>query len=84
MDCGRSFPHYVMDLDHVRGVKRCDVANMVQRAVPTAVFLDEIAKCDVVCANCHRIRTHAGGESRVAKASPRKEAEPLPLFEPVS
>lgn len=54
-DCGQSYPHYVMDFDHVRGEKRCNVANMQKTSI--AALMEEIAKCDVVCANCHRIRT---------------------------
>jgi hypothetical protein len=60
-DCGRSYPGFVMDLDHVRGEKSFSLSKAVQRAF--SVTLDEIraeiAKCDVVCANCHRIRTAA-------------------------
>ena len=56
-DCGQSFPPYVMDFDHVRGDKAANVSAMVSSAT-TADLLREIAKCDVVCSNCHRIRTH--------------------------
>lgn len=55
-DCGNSYPPYVMDFDHVRGVKFLSVSKMVtytERKLRT-----EIAKCEVVCSNCHRIRTH--------------------------
>jgi hypothetical protein len=52
-----------MDLDHVRGQKEFKVSEAVARAYGTnlARVRAEIAKCDVVCANCHRIRTEAGG-----------------------
>jgi len=56
-DCGNTYPPYVMDYDHrdptqkVRGV-----TNMLMYS--EANILAEIAKCDLVCANCHRIRTH--------------------------
>ncbi len=56
-DCGGRYPAYVMDLDHVRGMKRGNVSEMVA-AVTEAVLRAEIAKCDVVCANCHRLRTY--------------------------
>ena len=55
-DCGRRYPVYVMDFDHVRGVKRGNVAEM--RAESSKRVREEMAKCDVVCANCHRVRTH--------------------------
>ena len=55
MDCGIQYPHYVMDFDHVRGEKKFDIATNTSKGVEA--ILDEIAKCDVVCANCHRHRT---------------------------
>lgn len=59
MDCGGSFPIICMDFDHVRGEKVGNVADLVKKNKPFDVILAEIAKCDVVCANCHRIRTAA-------------------------
>jgi hypothetical protein len=62
-DCGGRFPTYAMDFDHVRGHKAFKVSEAVQRAY--AMTLErvqaEIAKCDVVCANCHRLRTESCG-----------------------
>ena len=58
VDCKQKFPHYVMDFDHVRGKKLNEVSQMVSRHVSIRVLLAEIAKCDVVCANCHRERTY--------------------------
>jgi len=46
-----------MDFDHREpGSKRHTVSRMIGRA-GTATILAEIAKCDIVCANCHRDRT---------------------------
>lgn len=56
-DCGRNFPHFVMDFDHVRGVKIDGIASFRRRMMWKALR-DEIKKCDIVCANCHRVRTH--------------------------
>ena len=56
MDCGISYPYYVMDFDHVRGEKRFNVSSSYT-SYSWADIIDEIAKCDVVCSNCHRIRT---------------------------
>lgn len=56
-DCGKQYPSCVMDFDHVRGEKKCNVAALVSRGSGEAAILEEAAKCDVVCANCHRIRT---------------------------
>lgn len=57
MDCGVQYPPWVMDLDHRPGeVKIADPSQMKRR--PPEVLIAEIAKCDPVCANCHRARTH--------------------------
>lgn len=55
-DCGGRFPSVCMDLDHVRGEKRFNVAQGVYDRTFSEV-VEEVAKCDVVCANCHRVRT---------------------------
>lgn len=56
-DCGRQFPSYVMDLDHRNPfLKKFTVSQ--GRNKTEASLHAEIAKCDVVCANCHRERTH--------------------------
>jgi hypothetical protein len=64
-DCGRSYPYYVMDFDHRDGEKKAGGIPQLIAAglVSQKGLLDEIAKCDIVCANCHRERTHRRGES---------------------
>jgi hypothetical protein len=54
-DCGVRYPHWIMEFDHVSGVKIRNVSRM--RSWPVKSILDEIAKCDVVCSNCHANRT---------------------------
>jgi hypothetical protein len=57
-DCGLSYPFYVMDFDHVRGTKVRSISQMINgHKYSIARLLAEIAKCDVVCSNCHRERT---------------------------
>jgi predicted HNH restriction endonuclease len=56
-DCGNTYPVCCMDFDHVRGKKLGDVATMANHTAPLAKILNEIEKCEVVCSNCHRIRT---------------------------
>jgi hypothetical protein len=58
-DCGVQYPHYVMDLDHRPGTtKKAGFNVLVKHGASRALLAAEIAKCDVVCANCHRIRTY--------------------------
>ncbi len=55
-DCGHSFPVCAMDFDHVRGEKSFGIGGVgIMCSIPK--LLAEIAKCDVVCACCHRVRT---------------------------
>lgn len=65
-DCARLLPPYVMDFDHVRGVKRFNISG--SHVYGEKAVLAEIAKCELVCANDHRIRTH---ERKVARRRTR-------------
>lgn len=56
-DCRRRFPPYVMDFDHRRGTKEFMIGRLLSASLER--LTREIEKCDVVCANCHRIRTHS-------------------------
>lgn len=51
-----------MDLNHGDPEKNGLVANVV-RIWPSERLLAEIAKCNVVCANCHREHTLGSGVS---------------------
>ena len=61
MDCGKKYPHYVMDFDHRDKKKKLTSISLmigVHRYSKTKI-LEEIDKCDLVCSNCHRIRTYS-------------------------
>ena len=58
-DCGVRYPSYVMDFDHVWGTKVEKVSDMALGS--TEKLQEEISKCEVVCANCHRERTYQRG-----------------------
>lgn len=56
-DCGRTYPFPAMDWDHCRGEKVMDIALMVRRGLSRGRLDAELAKCDLVCKNCHAMRT---------------------------
>ena len=55
-DCGLA-DSIVLEFDHVRGAKVGNVGAMAYAPVTLAKLQQEIEKCDVRCANCHRKRT---------------------------
>ena len=55
-DCGVTNP-IVLDFDHLKD-KKYNISRMIHDGFSWAAIKKEIAKCEVVCANCHRIRTH--------------------------
>jgi hypothetical protein len=64
VDCGEGDP-LVLEFDHLAN-KKFNIAKGLRNHSWQAV-LDEIAKCDVVCANCHRRRTALrAGSARAA------------------
>jgi hypothetical protein len=69
-DCGYRAHPAALDFDHVRGDKVANVSVLVNRGFPAAAVRDEVAKCDVVCANCHRVRTATRHDERHAAAPP--------------
>jgi len=61
-------PHVRADLDHVRGEKKFKVSEAVQKGYGIGFdrLLEEIKKCEVVCANCHRLRSERQNYGRRA------------------
>jgi hypothetical protein len=56
IDCGESRPE-CLDLDHVRGQKWKNVSRLVGSSNTWPIIQKEIDKCEVRCANCHRVKT---------------------------
>jgi len=62
VDCGQSDP-VVLEFDHPEGDKEFNISyELLNR--PWQEITAEIRKCDVVCVNCHRIRTARKGGFR--------------------
>jgi hypothetical protein len=56
-DCDKIYPHYVMDFDHLPQFKKEIKIGQHGNYRSEEALLKEFAKCDLVCSNCHRIRT---------------------------
>jgi hypothetical protein len=56
-----------MDFDHV-GIKTANISALMF-TVSTGRLVQEIQFCEVVCSNCHRLRTHRRTSSRQEKQS---------------
>ena len=58
VDCGYNKASEALDFDHLDGTTkhRAGVGQMSSTA-SWGRILEEISKCELVCANCHRIRT---------------------------
>jgi hypothetical protein len=56
-DCDKSFPACVMQFDHVNSDKFTNISDMPGKYNWSKIE-KEILKCDLVCANCHCIRTY--------------------------
>jgi predicted nucleic acid-binding Zn-ribbon protein len=66
VDCGFNAHPEALDFDHRDPTEKLRNVSCV-KTLSLKSLMDEIAKCDVVCANCHRIRTY--NRRRAAKAA---------------
>jgi hypothetical protein len=57
MDCGNRFPPFVMQFDHRDPSTKTFLVSQTWLS-SKARIIREVAKCDIVCANCHRDRTY--------------------------
>lgn len=56
VDCGEDDP-VVLDFDHVRDIKSVEISTLVHSQASLERLENEVKKCDVRCANCHRRKT---------------------------
>ncbi len=62
VDCGETDIR-VLEFDHIKGKKSGDISRMMSIGCSWSTIKAEIAKCEVRCANCHRIRESKKGGS---------------------
>ena len=53
-DCGKRYHPVCMDFDHM-GEKRFNISQVKHLSIKS--ISKEIKKCELVCSNCHRLRT---------------------------
>jgi hypothetical protein len=56
IDCGNTDVR-CLEFDHVRSSKKASISKLLVSATPWEIIEAEIEKCEVRCANCHRIKT---------------------------
>lgn len=57
IDCGYNAHPHALDFDHLPGTKKVTTIAYLASSGSWDRVLLEIAKCEVRCANCHRIQT---------------------------
>ncbi len=63
-DCGGRFHHSAMHWDHLPSFKKVMNLARLMTQVDRATMLAEIEKCELVCANCHAVRTWQRAQTR--------------------
>ena len=66
VDCGGVFHFAAMDFDHLPGFTKSHTVSLMASASRESVD-KEVAKCELVCANCHRVRTYKRRSAPEAK-----------------
>lgn len=57
-DCRTDYPYYILQFDHVvNDNENTYIAKLVASPVSIKRLKDEIRQCEIVCANCHKMRT---------------------------
>jgi|18_taG_2_1085343.scaffolds.fasta_scaffold213316_1 hypothetical protein len=56
VDCGEKDP-CLLEFDHVRGIKKYNLSRMWTTGYSLDKIKEELKKCDIRCANCHRKKT---------------------------
>ena len=70
VDCGYKGHPAALDFDHLPGSEKLfNVSGRVARSAD--VVFAEMEKCEVVCANCHRIRTVTRGTNFIGDGQPK-------------
>ena len=74
-DCGQKFNYYVMQFDHLpKYTKSFSISKFQDHTADVDKVLEEMKKCDLVCANCH---TERGYQRRLSTDRTKKQVSAL-------
>ena len=65
VDCGEKYPHYMLHFDHKPEFEKLGGVTELYSRYGREKGRQEMAKCDIVCANCHAIRTYNRNQNRI-------------------
>jgi transposase len=71
IDCKEKYPHYILEFDHRPGFEKIGSPTEMAAYFGIEAAMEEIKKCDVVCANCHKIRTYNRNQNKIGKIPTR-------------
>lgn len=57
VDCDGFFHFSAMDFDHITEEKKLAVSRLAGQSYSIETLLKEMSLCELVCSNCHRVRT---------------------------
>ena len=57
VDCGYAAHAEALQFDHIDNNKKGNVSDLIRSDYSWKTILNEINKCEVICANCHAVRT---------------------------
>jgi len=57
VDCKEKYPHYILDFDHLPEFEKLGSPTEIMHKHSWEKAIQEMSKCEIVCANCHKIRT---------------------------
>lgn len=66
-DCGETFSPWAMHWDHLPEYLKVNEVSSMVGSYRRSLILEELAKCELVCANCHVMRTVARARRTIAE-----------------
>jgi hypothetical protein len=76
VDCGEDNP-LLLEFDHIKE-KNYNISNMIGSQIWSAIEL-EMQNCEVVCANCHKLRTYSRSKTWYYQQWIKQNADVCPL-----